>query len=288
MTLEERPPLRPIEPPSDVDIELRLLMEAIYLKYSYDFRNYTTASQKRRVLHALDQLGLPSISALQERVLRDPVLFGRLLQFLTIPVSEMFRDPSYFLALRQHVVPILHTYASVKVWVAGCSTGEEVYSLAILLQEEGLLERSLIYATDINSQALRVAEQGIFGIERAESFSANYLKAGGKRSLADYYTAHYGHIVLDKELRKNVVFADHSLATDSVFAEMHLISCRNVLIYFDADLQNRALDLFRQSLCHRGFLGLGMKESLRFSNQAPAFEDVAVVEKIYQKKPSID
>ncbi|MEJ5127476.1 CheR family methyltransferase [Comamonas sp. MYb21] len=270
------------------EIEQRLLLDGIYYRYHYDFRGYAQGSIKRGLEAALASFGCKTLSQLQDRIMHDPSAFTALLGYLTVQVSDMFRDPGYFAALRREVVPLLRTYPSLKIWVAGCSTGEEVYSLAILLQEEGLLERSLIYATDINSQALRVAEQGIFGIERAESFSANYLKAGGKRSLADYYTAHYGHIVLDKELRKNVVFADHSLATDSVFAEMHLISCRNVLIYFDADLQNRALDLFRQSLCHRGFLGLGMKESLRFSNQAPAFEDVAVVEKIYQKKPSID
>jgi chemotaxis protein methyltransferase CheR len=155
-------------------------MEAIYLKYSYDFRNYTVASQKRRVLHALDQLGLPSISALQERVLRDPALFGRLLQFLTIPVSEMFRDPAYFLALRQHVVPILHTYPSVKVWVAGCSTGEEVFSLAILLREEGLLARTQIYATDINPASLEKARQGIFPLEAIRGYTTNYQRAGGR------------------------------------------------------------------------------------------------------------
>ncbi|MEJ5030349.1 MULTISPECIES: CheR family methyltransferase [unclassified Comamonas] len=270
------------------EIEQRLLLDGIYYRYHYDFRGYAQGSIKRGLEAALASFGCKTLSQLQDRIMHDPSAFTALLGYLTVQVSDMFRDPGYFAALRREVVPLLRTYPSLKIWVAGCSTGEEVYSLAILLQEEGLLERSLIYATDINSQALRVAEQGIFGIERAESFSANYLKAGGKRSLADYYTAHYGHIVLDKELRKNVVFADHSLATDSVFAEMHLISCRNVLIYFDANLQNRALDLFRQSLCHRGFLGLGMKESLRFSNQAPAFEDVAVVEKIYQKKPSID
>lgn len=187
-TVTHTPPLHPL---SDTEIELRLLMEAIYLKYSYDFRNYTVASQKRRVLHALDQLGLPSISALQERVLRDPSLFGRLLQFLTIPVSEMFRDPAYFLALRQHVVPILHTYPSVKVWVAGCSTGEEVFSLAILLREEGLLARTQIYATDINPASLEKARQGIFPLEAIRGYTTNYQRAGGRGEFSDYYTAAY-------------------------------------------------------------------------------------------------
>jgi chemotaxis protein methyltransferase CheR len=269
------------------EIEQRLLLDGIYYRYHYDFRGYAQGSIKRGLGAALATFGCKTLSQLQDRIMHDPAAFTALLGYLTVQVSDMFRDPAYFAALRREVVPLLRTYPSLKIWVAGCSTGEEVYSLAILLQEEGLLERSLIYATDINSQALRVAEQGIFAIERAESFSENYLRSGGTRSLADYYTAHYGHVVLDKELRKNVVFADHSLATDSVFAEMHLISCRNVLIYFDSDLQNRAFDLFRQSLCHRGFLGLGMKESLRFSNQAHAFDDVAPVEKIYQKKTSI-
>jgi len=270
------------------EIEQRLLLDGIYYRYHYDFRGYAQGSIKRGLEAALVSFGCKTLSQLQDRIMHDPAAFTALLGYLTVQVSDMFRDPAYFLALRREVVPLLRTYPSLKIWVAGCSTGEEVYSLAILLHEEGLLERSLIYATDINSQALRMAEQGIFAIERAESFSQNYLRAGCKHSLADYYTAHYGHIVLDKELRKNMVFADHSLATDSVFAEMHLISCRNVLIYFDSDLQNRALDLFRQSLCHRGFLGLGMKESLRFSNQAAAFEDVATVEKIYQKKPTLE
>lgn len=269
------------------EIEQRLLLDGIYYRYHYDFRGYAQGSIKRGLEAALGAFACKTLSQLQDRIMHDPAAFTVLLGYLTVQVSDMFRDPAYFLALRREVIPLLRTYPSLKIWVAGCSAGEEVYSLAILLQEEGLLERSLIYATDINSQALRMAEQGIFAIDRAESFSKNYLHAGGKRSLADYYTAHYGHIVFDKDLRKNMVFADHSLATDSVFAEMHLISCRNVLIYFDSDLQNRAFDLFRQSLCHRGFLGLGMKESLRFSNQAHAFEDVAPAEKIYQKKNSI-
>ena len=275
-------------PERTLDIELRLLIEAIYLKYSYDFRDYSGSSLKRRVVHAVRQFNCATVTALQERIIHDPHAFHELLQYLTIPVSEMFRDPGYFLALRQEVIPILRTYPSLKIWIAGCSTGEEVHSMAILLHEEGLLERTLIYATDINPHSLEKARKGIFPIDNMRQYSENYQLAGGHGSLADYYTAHYGHIVLDKELRKNVVFADHSLATDSVFAEMHLISCRNVLIYFDSDLQNRAFELFKQSLCHRGFLGLGMKESLRFSTQASAFEDVATVEKIYQKKPTLE
>jgi len=280
---ESSPAPVPTEPPSDTEIELRLLMEAIYLKYSYDFRDYTGASQKRRVLYALGQLGLPSISALQERVLRDPAVFTQLLQYLTIPVSEMFRDPAYFLALRSQVVPVLHTYPSLTVWVAGCSTGEEVFSLAILLREEGLLERTRIYATDINPASLEKARQGIFPLESIRSYTANYQRAGGQRAFSDYYTAAYDAARFDPALCADVTFADHSLATDSVFAETHLVSCRNVLIYFNRQLQDRALGLFHESLCHRGFLGLGAKESIDFSGYAERFEVLSRAERVYRK-----
>jgi len=271
------------QPPSDVDIELRLLMEAIYLKYNHDFRDYTGASQKRRVLYALSQMNLPSISALQERVLRDPNVFARLLQYLTVPVSEMFRDPSYFLALRRQVAPLLHTYPSVKVWVAGCSTGEEVYSLAILLHEEGLLKRTRIYATDINPDSLEKARQGIYALEAVRNYTVNYQRAGGVRAFSDYYTAAYDAARFDPQLCADVIFADHSLATDSVFAETQLVSCRNVLIYFNRQLQDRALGLFHDSLSHRGFLGLGAKESIDFSGYAGRFDVMARAERIFRK-----
>lgn len=283
MTRHEPDPLRPIEPPSDIDIELRLLMEAIFLKYSYDFRNYTGASQKRRVRYALEQLRLPNVSALQERVLHDPTVFAQLLQYLTIPVSEMFRDPGYFLTLRQQVVPVLQTYPSVKVWVAGCSTGEEAWSLAILLREEGLLERTQIYATDINPASLDKARQGIFPMEAVRNYTANYQRAGGRQAFSDYYTAAYDAARFDPSLCANAVFADHSLATDSVFAETQLVSCRNVLIYFNRALQDRALGLFHESLCHRGFLGLGAKESIDFSSFSTRFDTLARAERIYRK-----
>jgi chemotaxis protein methyltransferase CheR len=273
----------PSAPPSDTDIELRLLMEAIYLKYSHDFRDYTGASQKRRVSYALTQLDLPTISALQDKVLRDPAVFARLLQFLTIPVSEMFRDPDYFLALRRQVVPLLQTYPSIKIWVAGCSTGEEVFSLAILLEEEGLLKRSRIYATDINPLSLEKARQGIFPLEAVRGYTANYQRGGGQRSFSDYYTAAYDAARFDPALCADVIFADHSLATDSVFAETQLVSCRNVLIYFNRQLQDRALGLFHESLCHRGFLGLGAKESIDFSGYADRFDALSRAERIYRK-----
>ncbi|MGZ0715909.1 CheR family methyltransferase [Pseudomonas palleroniana] len=268
---------------TDSDIELRLLIEAIYLKYSYDFRDYSGASIKRRVAHALHQLDCATISALQERVLHDPAAFMQLLQFLTIPVSEMFRDPSHFLAIRQEVVPLLKTYPSIKIWIAGCSTGEEVYSMAILLREEGLLERTIIYATDINPASLDKAKQGIFSLENVRAYTANYQQAGGQRSFADYYTAAYDYAIFDKTLRENVTFADHSLATDSVFSETQLISCRNVLIYFNKKLQDRAFGLFHESLCHRGFLVLGSKETLDFSAYSKQFEPLVKQERIYRK-----
>ncbi|MCC2655665.1 MAG: methyltransferase, CheR-type [Panacagrimonas sp.] len=265
-------------------IELPLLLEAIYLKYHYDFREYAHASLKRRLTAAMIRFNCRTLSQLQERVLHEPAVFPQLLDFLTVQVSEMFRDPTYYRAVREHMVPILRTYPSLKIWVAGCSTGEEVYSMAILLREEGLLERSLIYATDINSQALQRAEAGVFDIDRMAGFTENHRRSGGRSSLSDYYTAAFGRAVIDKSLRKHIVFSDHSLATDSVFAEVQFVSCRNVLIYFNRELQDRALGLFVDALCRKGFLGLGSKESLRFSAHSDAFTDVSREERIFQLK----
>ncbi|KPX17640.1 Chemotaxis protein CheR [Pseudomonas syringae pv. delphinii] len=267
-----------------VEIELRLLIEAIYLQYSYDFRDYSGASIKRRVIHALRQFDCATISALQERVLHDPAAFMQLLQILTIPVSEMFRDPSHFLAIRKEVVPVLRTYPSIKVWIAGCSTGEEVYSTAILLREEGLLERTIIYATDINPTSLAKAKQGIFSMDNLRAYTENYRNSGGQRNFADYYTSAYDYAMFDKTLCENVTFADHSLATDSVFSETQFVSCRNVLIYFNKKLQDRAFGLFHDSLCHRGFLALGSKETVDFSAYGDAFETLVKPERIYRKR----
>lgn len=268
---------------SDTDIEMRMLVEAVYLKYNYDFRDYTGASQKRRVLVALRAMEVATISELQARVMHDPAAFAQLLQYLTIPVTEMFRDPEYYLAIRQQVVPFLKTYPSLKIWVAGCSTGEEVYSMAILLKEEGLLERSLIYATDINPESLETARRGVMPVDKMRLYTENYQKAGGTRAFSDYYTAAYDGALFDRALVENVTFADHSLATDSVFAETHFISCRNVMIYFNRRLQNRVLGLFHESLCHRGFLGLGSKESIDFSSYAARFESLARRERLFRK-----
>lgn len=266
------------------DLEIQLLLEGLYQRYHYDFRHYARASIKRRLVQARGQLGFSTISAMQDHVLHDPSAMPRLLDFLTVQVSEMFRDPAYFLALREKVLPHLRTYPSLKVWIAGCSTGEELYSLAILFREEGLYERTIFYATDINPEALAAAEAGVYSIDRIRKFTENHQKSGGKSSLSDYYTAAYGRAAFDKTLRERVVFSDHSLVTDAVFAEMHLISCRNVMIYFDRPLQDRAIGLFRDSLARKGFLGLGSKESLRFSRHASAFSDFAPEEKIYQRR----
>jgi chemotaxis protein methyltransferase CheR len=271
-------------PADNIDIELQLLIDAIYLKYHYDFRGYAAASLKRRLTHAPSRFGCQTLSQLQDKVLHEPATFPALLSLLTVPVSEMFRDPSYFLSLRERVVPLLRTYPSLKVWIAGCSTGEEVYSLAILLREEGLLARTLIYATDINPQTLQTAAAGVYAVDRISGFTENHRRAGGRASLSDYYSAAYGRAVFDKSFRRHIVFSDHNLATDSVFAEVQLVSCRNVLIYFKRELQDRALGLFRDALCRKGFLGIGMKEALRFSSHAQSFTDVVYEDRIFQKR----
>jgi chemotaxis protein methyltransferase CheR len=268
----------------NTDIELRLLVDAIYLKYHYDFRRYAAASLKRRLTAAPSRFGCRTLSQLQDKILHDPATFPALLSLLTVPVSDMFRDPTYFRSLREKVAPLLRTYPSLKVWVAGCSTGEEVYSLAILLREEDLLQRTLIYATDINPQSLQKAAAGVYAVDRIAGFTENHRNSGGRASLSDYYTAAYGRAVFDKSFRRHIVFSDHSLATDSVFAEVQLISCRNVLIYFNGDLQNRAVGLFRDALCRKGFLGIGMKESLSFSSHAQSFVDIAREDRIFQKR----
>jgi chemotaxis protein methyltransferase CheR len=264
------------------DVELTALLDAIFHTYHYDFRSYSEASLLRRLRSALVFFSVPTLTRLQDRMMREPTLFNELLRFLTVQVSDMFRDPMYFLALREQIVPYLRTYASLRVWVAGCATGEEAYSLAILLHEEGLLERTQIYATDINPDALRVAQDGVFETERLARFSDNYQQAGGKTSLSTYYSAAYGGAVFDRMLKKSIVFSDHSLATDHAFAEMQLVSCRNVLIYFERSLQERALGVLTSSLCRKGFLGLGSKETLRFTTIAPRFQECDAQARIYQ------
>jgi chemotaxis protein methyltransferase CheR len=266
------------------DIELRLLLEGIFEQYSYDFRGYSRASIKRRLNQAREHFGCSTFSALQERVLHDSAVLPKLLTYLTVQVSDLFRDPAYFRSIRELIVPHLKTYPSLKVWVAGCGSGEEVYSLAILFREEGLEDRTLFYATDINPEALKNAEAGVYSMDRIPLFTENHRKSGGKSSLSDYYTAAYDAAVFDKSLKKRVVFSDHSLVSDTVFAEMQFVSCRNVLIYFDLDAQDRAVGLFKDSLVRKGFLGLGAKESLRFSQHSDSFSEFVREDRIYQKR----
>lgn len=265
------------------DIELDLIIEAIWRRYQYDFRDYSRASLVRRLERAQAHFGYAHLSGLLERILHDPACLPVLIGFLTIQVSEMFRDPEYFRAIREQVIPHLRTWPSLKVWVAGCANGEEFYSLAILFREEGLEERTLFYCTDINQAALAKAEAGVFEIERIAGFSRNYHEAGGKGSLSDYYTAGYGVARFDPSLRRRAVFADHNLASDAVFSEVQLVSSRNVLIYFDRSLQDRAFDLFARSLPPGGFLGLGAKETVQFSAASPSFADFAPTERIFRR-----
>jgi chemotaxis protein methyltransferase CheR len=271
----------------ETDREIRVLIDGIFSHYGADFRDYSPASVRRRVTLAVQQLGYAGVNPLREQILANATDYSRLLEFLTVPTSEMFRDPAYFKAIRENVVPLLRTYPSLKIWIAGCSRGEEIYSLAILLREEGLLDKTIIYATDINPQSLERAKAGIFPLDLAAKYTENYQKAGGLRAFSDYYQAGYGSIIFDASLRANVVFADHSLATDSVFAEVQFISCRNVLIYFNRKLQDRAFGLFSDSLSFRGFLGLGSKETLRFSPHYTEFDEFARLDRIYRKRRSL-
>jgi chemotaxis protein methyltransferase CheR len=266
------------------EFEIRLLLETIFFRYKSDFREYSLSSVRRRLALALKKLGLDTISQLQDRLLSDTTSFDVVLQCLSVPTTEMFRDPPYFKSLRENVLPILATYPSVKIWIAGCSTGEEPFSMAIMLHEEGLLARSLIYATDINPISLRRAEAGLLRIEDIQKHTSNYQKAGGKASFSEYYSTTEKGSFLRQDLLERIAFADHSLSTDSVFAEVHLVSCRNVLIYFGRSLQNRVFDLFNDSLSPRGFLGIGSKETMRFSPAYSAFEEFDAANRVYRRR----
>lgn len=266
------------------NIEIELFLQAIYMKFGYDFRNYGKAHIKRRVRHRLSVSDFDNVCELINKMLYDPVFYQEVLQDLSITVTEMFRDPDFYLAVRKEVVPLLKTYPFIKIWHAGCATGEEVYSMAILLKEEGLLKRSQIYATDFNQMALQKARNGIYPIERIKEYTQNYQKSGGKASFSDYYNARYESVILNESLKENIVFADHNLVTDGVFGEMNLVICRNVMIYFDKDLQNKVIKLFYDSLVPGGFLCLGSKESLRFADIAHKFDVTTERQKIYRKK----
>jgi len=268
----------------NVNIEINLILETIFQKYGYDFRDYSKAHLNRRILHRMKIAGYSKISDLIPRILYDQKFFQQLLGDLSINVTEMFRDPHFYEAVRKHIIPILKTYPFFKIWHAGCSTGEEVYSMAILLTEEGLYDRAQIYATDFNSKVLKNASDGIYQQELVEDYSKNYTKSGGTGNLTDYFSTKYDSAIISRSLKENIVFSDHNLVTDQVFGEMNLIVCRNTMIYFTKKLQNRVVDLFHDSLIPGGFLCLGTKESLRFSSQQNNFEEIALKEKIYKKK----
>lgn len=264
-------------------IEIELLLSGIHRLYGYDFRNYALPSLRRRIWHHVHAEGLTSISALQDKVLHDRDCFERLVYNLSIPVTEMFRDPDLFLTFRKKVVPLLRTYPYIRIWHAGCSTGEEVYSMAILLHEEGLYDKARIYATDMNSKSLQQAKEGVYDIKRMKQYTKNYLEAGGNRSFSEYYTAKYNSVIFHPFLKKNMIFAEHNLATDRSFNEFNVIFCRNVMIYFNDELRNHVHGLFHESLNHFGILVLGAKETIHFTDFSDSYEALDRVEKIYRK-----
>ena len=264
-------------------IEIELLLEGIYRHYGFDFRSYAYASIRRRLWKRIEAEGFHSITALQDRVLHEPDMMEKLLLDLSINVTAMFRDPKFYIAFREQVIPLLRTYPFIRLWHAGCSTGEEVYSMAILLEEEGLYERARIYATDINDVVIQRAKSGIFPLDRMQEYTENYINAGGKRSFSEYYTAKYDGALFSPSLLRNIVFSQHNLVTDRSFAEFNVILCRNVLIYFDKKLQNRVHQLFYESLSTFGILALGSKESLKFSEFEECYEPISLHDKIYRK-----
>ncbi len=272
------------QPTPTENIELELLLQAMYLQYGYDFRDYSRAHIKRRVIHRLMQSGLSSISELQHKILHDPLCFEKLIRDLSINVTEMFRNPYFYKSMRQNVIPLLKTYPFLKIWIAGCSSGEEVYSFAILLKEEGLYERTQIYATDFNHDVIQKAKTGVYPIKYIKEYTANYQQAGGKHSFSNYYHASNDSVIFDPELKKQIVFAVHNLVTDAVFAEVNMVICRNVLIYFNRKLQNKVLDIFDESILPGGYIGLGSKETLQFSSLDGRYKTVDAKEKIFKKK----
>lgn len=265
------------------NLELDLLLETVYRLSGYDFRQYNRASISRRVYNRMKINNIPTISRLQERVIHEEGYLTQLLNDFSINVTEMFRNPSFFRALRTDVIPKLRDYPEIRIWHAGCATGEEVFSMAILLEEEGLLDKAVIYATDMNERVLEKAKQGVFPIQRMQSYTKNYMLAGGNQAFSEYYKTDFQFAYFHSFLKKNIIFAQHNLVTDQSFNEFHLILCRNVLIYFSPPLQNQVHGLFYDSLSLNGFLCLGDKETLRFEELISNYEEVAASEKIYQK-----
>lgn len=264
-------------------IELPLLLEALHQRYGYDFRDYAPASLLRRLRLAMQAEQLTTVSAFQDRLLHDPACMARLLDTVSVDVTAMFRDPAFYLAFRDQVVPGLQALPHLKVWVAGCASGEEVYSLAIVLFEAGLLEKTQLYATDFNARGLAQGQAAIFPIRKMREYTANYVKAGGQAAFSDYYTAKHDAVILRDGLRRNIVWAEHNLATDSSFNEFHVVLCRNVMIYFTRKLQERVLGLLYGSLAMQGVLGLGHGESLHGYPVADCFAAISRAEKLYRK-----
>ncbi|SDE13060.1 CheR family methyltransferase [Desulfuromonas thiophila] len=271
-----------MEPINLEKLETELLLKALHDRYGYDFSHYAPASLNRRIASFLSKSGYQHTADLIPRLLRDRAFFNQLLFTISVTVTEMFRDPEFYRALRESILPVLRTYPSLRIWHAGCATGEEVYSMAILLQEEGIAEHCQLYATDINDDSLNQARQGIFNVDRMREYTLNYQQAGGLGSFSDYYHCRYDSAIMDSSLRQRITFANHNLVSDGIFGEMHLICCRNVLIYFDRELQDRALHLFADALTPRGFLCLGTKETPAFSTVADFFNPVAGASHCYQ------
>lgn len=265
------------------DLEIQLLLEGVHRYYGFDFRDYAIASIKRRIWNLIQMDKLTSISRLQEKILHDPVYMERFLLNLSVNVTGMFRDPSFYLAFRTQVIPLLRTYPSIRIWHAGCATGEEVYSMAILLWEEGIYQRCRIYATDMNETALKQARSGIFTARQMQDYASLYHQAGGKQQLSEYYAISYDCAVIHSYLKENIVFATHNLATDASFNEFHVIVCRNVLIYFNTQLQARVYQLFHDSLRRFGILGLGQQETLKFSPHQQDYKPVEAQTRLYRK-----
>ncbi|WP_413908158.1 CheR family methyltransferase [Desulfobacula sp.] len=271
--------------PIDIEtIEIKLLLDAIRLRYGYDFRAYARASIRRRIIQFMKLTRAACVSDMIPMLIHDESYFEKMVREFSITVTEIFRDPSMFLSLRQNILPLLKSYPYIKVWHAGCATGEEAYSLAILMQEEALGQRTSFFATDFNDQALEKAKQGIFDLDNARVYTRNYQQAGGKRSFSDYYHARYNCLAIKSTMKEKITFTNHNLVTDQVFSETHLILCRNVLIYFNKELQERVIRIFYDSLVHGGFLCLGMKESLLFSKYQDHFKVIDPKHKIFQKK----
>lgn len=263
--------------------EFKDLLESIKNKYGYDFTEYAESSIKRRIENFMVYIKIKDLKTLNKIILNDEKIFEEFVQNLSVTVTEMFRDPIFYKSLRSIVMPRLASYPFIKIWIAGCATGEEVYSIAILLKEEGLLERSVIYATDINQKSLQIAKEGLYSIENMKSHTINYQKSGGTKSFSEYYKSKYDSVMFDKSLKQNIVFSPHNLAIDKSFNEFQIIICRNVLIYFNQKLQNKVINLFYESLCTLGFLCLGNKESLLFSDKKTNFYEIDKKEKIFMK-----